>query len=100
MAEVIIPPIMNTKGGNLRLLKKKTPPAKNSRSAPKKISTPTTKLDIDPACHLEEAHRINNGRYGVATRSIRRYPYTSNHLRLKQCKARSFKGQKLPLSCV
>ena len=53
---------MKTKEGNLRLLKKKTPPAKNSRSAPKKISTPTTKPEIDPACHLEEAHRINNGR--------------------------------------
>ena len=83
MAEVIIPPIMNTKGGNLRLLKKKTHSTKNIKSAPIKISTPNTKLEIDPACHLEEAHRINNGRYGVATRSIRRYPYTSNHLRLK-----------------
>jgi len=80
MAEVNNPPIIKTKGGNLRLLKKRTPPAKNSRSAPKKISTPTTKPEIDPACHLEEAHRINNGRYGVAIRIIRRYPYTTSHL--------------------
>ena len=91
---------MKTKEENLRLLKKKTYPTKNIRSAPIKISTPNTKLEIDPACHLEEAHRINNGRYGVVTRIIRRYPYTSSHLRLKQYKAKSFTGKILLLSYV
>ena len=62
MAEVIIPHIIKAKERNLRLLKKKTPPTKISRSAPNKISTLLTKLEIDPACHLEEAHMINDGR--------------------------------------
>ena len=83
MAEVNNPLIMKTNEGNFFLLKKKTHPTKNSRSAPIKISTPTTKPEIDPACHLEEAHRINNGRHGVAIRITKRYTYTTSHLRVK-----------------
>ncbi len=47
------------------------------------ISTPNTKLAIDSAGHLEETHRINKGRYGVVTRTVKMYPYNSNHLVVK-----------------
>jgi len=78
MAEVSNPHIMKTSERSFLLLKKKTHPSKNIRSALIKISTPNTKPELDPACYLEEVHRINNGRYGVTIR--RGYPYIANHL--------------------
>jgi hypothetical protein len=63
---------MRIKEGNFRALKKKTAPPEIKRRTPIEISTSKRKRETEKGCHLEEAHLINSGRYGVATKTLRR----------------------------